>query len=152
VSAGFVVWSSSSSARPLTEPIAQTPTAHSKATTAESKAQPNGTSERFRAQWKEVRAKYPDVAAAYLESLEFIIDPVLLPNSPEVALRAERLADRLRDLGFLRFRCRFVCDPPPSGDPEKPRPEVCPRCRPSINVEDTQRYLECLEERIACEH
>jgi hypothetical protein len=91
----------------------------------------------FARQWKEVRAKNPLVASAYLELVE-----ATLANRSTC-----KLPVRFSLCDLPAFANLDICKTP-SGRPEPPK--VCPSCRPARNSEDVERYLECLEKRIAC--
>jgi hypothetical protein len=88
----------------------------------------------FARQWKEVRAKYPLVAAAHLQSIE---------SQVEVAwrLRAHTLCH------IPAFANSRLCRNDGGGVPE---PSACPPCRPASGPGDQESYLSCLEKRINC--
>ena len=92
---------------------------------------PAGKAELSR-QWKEVRAKYPLVAAAHLE---------ILLTQLELAstIRAQTVCD-LPHVANSRL-CRDGGPTPPVG---------CNACKPASGPEDQERYLSCLEKRITC--
>lgn len=87
-------------------------------------------------QWKEVRAKYPLVAAAHLELLEANV----------VRLAEERRLIRISICELSAFAnstfCRTSTTPP--------EPKACKQCRPAAGPGDIEDYLGCLEERIRC--
>ena len=84
-------------------------------------------------QWKEVRARYPLVAAAHLEALLTQLELVS-------TIRAQTLCDRPQ-VANSRL-CR-------DGGGSLP-PEGCPVCKPASGLDDQERYLSCLEKRITC--
>jgi hypothetical protein len=89
-------------------------------------------------QWREVRARYPLVAAQYLEL------------SAIAAVTQRELPCELQSLVNTNA-CRRQEDPECSPSPAPPPPPpFCQRCRPATGPADQQDYLECLEERIAC--
>ncbi|MFP5287712.1 MAG: hypothetical protein ACLGI9_18390 [Thermoanaerobaculia bacterium] len=90
-------------------------------------------------QWKEVRARYPQVAAAQLEVIESQIELV-------ARLQGSNLCE-LPALAQSRL-CRDECRNAQGGGSTTPPP--CPRCRPASGPDDMERYLSCLEERINC--
>jgi hypothetical protein len=91
----------------------------------------------FARQWKEVRAKYPLVAAAHLETLE---------SQVEIAwrLRAHTLCD------IPAFANSRLCRNDEGDRGNRPAPEVCPVCKLPNGPGDQERYLSCLEKRINC--
>ena len=88
-------------------------------------------------QWREVRARYPLVAAQYLEL------------SAVVAVTQWELPCQLQSL-VNTSACRRKQDPECTPEPEPPPPPPCQQCRLPTGPEGQQDYLECLEERIAC--
>ena len=127
------------------------PEQKAKAVDAPKQAKPSITMERFKEEWKEVRAKYPSVAAAYLESVEYIVDSGMAPLRPAQRRQFALLNERLLVLGFP-FRCRWVCESKEPEEDDDPVPQLCPPCRLPTSFEEEQSYAECLEKRIACLH
>lgn len=85
----------------------------------------------FAKQWREVRAKYPLVALAYLQSVEALAEEAQAAPAHRVAVET---AVRLGVATATRV----------------PAPAVCAPCRLAINSGDVERYLGCLEKRIGC--
>lgn len=87
-------------------------------------------------QWKEVRAKYPLVAAAHLELVEANV----------ARLAEDRFLVRINLCALPSFAnstfCRTSTTPP--------EPKACKQCRPAAGPGDLEGYLGCLEERISC--
>lgn len=87
-------------------------------------------------QWKEVRAKYPLVAAAHLELMEANV----------ARLAEDRFLVRINLCALPAFVNSRFCQT----DAPAPDPKVCKQCRQAANAGDLDRYLGCLEERISC--
>src|SRR5262245_3466624 len=88
-------------------------------------------------QWREVRARYPLVAAQYLE-----LSAVVAVTQLELPCQLQSLVNT--------SACRKKQDPEcsPSSEPPSPQPP-CQQCRLPTGPEGQQDYLECLEDRIA---
>lgn len=87
-------------------------------------------------QWKEVRAKYPLVAAAHLELVEANV----------ARLAEDRFLVRINLCALPAFANSRFCQT----DAPAPDPKACKQCRPSTGPGDLDSYLGCLEERIKC--
>lgn len=87
-------------------------------------------------QWKEVRAKYPLVAAAHLELLEADV----------ARLAEERFLVRISLCALPAFANATFC----RTSTPVPEPKACKQCRPAAGQGDLEDYLGCLEERINC--
>jgi hypothetical protein len=91
-------------------------------------------------QWREVRLRYPLVAAQYLE-----LSAIAAVTQRELPCELQSLVNT----GACRRQEDPECSPSPAPAPT-PTPLFCPRCRPATSPAELQGYLECLEERIAC--
>jgi len=87
---------------------------------------------KFAQQLSEVKAKYPLVAMAYLESIEALIE-----------IRQETYQLTLQD-AINRYCEVMGCPNVVSITP------TCPECPPARNEQDLNRYLSCVEKRIQC--
>jgi hypothetical protein len=88
-------------------------------------------------QWREVRLRYPLVAAQYLE-----LSAVVAVTQRELPCELQSLVNT----SACRRQQDPECAPSPAPSPLPP----CEQCRPPAGPEGQQDYLECLEERIAC--
>ena len=82
-------------------------------------------------QWKEVRAKYPLVAMAYLQAVEALADN----RSGELSAAAGAAFQSALRLGAVA---------------KVPVVTVCAPCKLAVNNDDVERYLGCLDKRISC--